>query len=233
MKQLISSLAAAVLVVGACGGGDSMDTSTEAAAASTTSMVATTAAPTTTTTKPVTTTTKPGTTTTDTAENDTAVVEAELPEIVDQYIDAVRSGDAQALEALTTGNDPVDIAAELPEIVDRYNEALIAGDADALAALFTEYGALTGTYRLSTPTAIRSTMPAWFRSVDYTDVEHLDLITTGNTVVHIATWSGMSSSYTRDGPPTPFAAPSVTVFQLDDGLIADCRIYFVYDQIVN
>lgn len=50
----------------------------------------------------------------------------------------------------------------------------------------------------------------------------------------MSTWRGTSSTPARAASDqTPFSAPVVTVFELDDGLIARCDIYLEYDQIVN
>jgi ketosteroid isomerase-like protein len=239
MRRITIALIVVTIALASCG--DEADDATATTAEPTSTIAATQAPPSTTatsaTSQATTTTTQAPTTTTDTVmtvDDDAPDVAAALPEIVDRYIDSVMAGDADALAALVGGDDAADIAADLPEIVDRLFDALLAGDAEALAALFTDDGVLTAAFPLSTPSAISSMMRTWFGFVDYTDVEYLDLITEGNMVVVVSMWSGTSSTHGREGAnPTPFSGPVVDVVRLQDGLIADCHSYFVYDQIVN
>ena len=238
MKRIAIALIVATMALASCG--DEADDATSTSAEPTSTIATTQASASTTatpTTSQATTTTTQATTTTDTVmtgDDDATDVAAALPEIVDRYITSVKAGDADALAALVSGDEAADIAADLPEIVDRLFDALLAGDAEALAALFTDDGVLTAAFPLSTPSAISSMMRTWFGFVDYTDVEYLDLITEGNMVVVVSMWSGTSSTHGREGAnPTPFSGPVVDVVRLQDGLIADCHSYFVYDQIVN
>ena len=61
-----------------------------------------------------------------------------------------------------------------------------------MAALFTEDGGFTGPQieptrsDFSPPAVINERMAAWFAYVDYTDVEHLDVIVEDNTVVVVS-----------------------------------------------
>ena len=138
-----------------------------------------------------------------------------------------------------TSDDTADIASVFPRVVERYLDAMMNGDAEAYAALFTDDAVQTGVVEDHTRIAmsratIRSMMPVWFEYVTYTDVEHLNVIAEGNTVTIVSTWSGTSSTHARAASDqTPFSAPVVTVFEIDNGLIARCDIYLEYDQIVN
>ena len=64
-----------------------------------------------------------------------------------------------------------------------------------------------------------------FAFVDYTEVEHLEVITDANTVVVVSKMDGISGTHQRESL-TPFSATVVDAFELRDGLIAQRDTYF-------
>jgi len=136
------------------------------------------------------------------------------------------------------GDDTARGAEDMPEILEEFYDALIEGDATAMAALFSEDGGFTGTQQESTrsdyssPQIMEGMVSLWFSYVDYTDVEHLDVIVEDNTVVVVSGLTGMSSTHQR-ASKTPFSATVADVFELRDGLIAQCDMFFDYNDVVN
>ncbi len=133
------------------------------------------------------------------------------------------------------GGDTADPTSALPDVVTRYTDALIAGDAEAFAALFTDDAVLSmvsedHTRSRYSPPLLRGAIGDWFQLVDYIEVEYINVIVEGTFAVVVSNWSGTSGGSAN---PTPFVAPTITVFDFDDGLISGCDSYFVYDQVVN
>ena len=129
-------------------------------------------------------------------------------------------------------------AEEMPEVLEDFYDALLEGDSTAMAALFTEDGGLTGSQEeptrsdLSSPAMIQQTMAAWFSFVDYTNIENIDVISEGDTVVVVSSWEGMSATHQRSSR-TPFSTTVVDVFELRDGLIAQCDVFFDYNDLTG
>ena len=129
-------------------------------------------------------------------------------------------------------------AEEMPQVLQNLYDAMVEGDATAMAALFTEDGGFTGSQEESTrseyssPQMTERMVSLWFRFVDYTDVEHLDVIVEDDKVVVVSRLSGMSSTHQRVSK-TPFSATVADVFELRDGLISQCDMYFDYNDVVN
>lgn len=137
----------------------------------------------------------------------------------------------------SSGSDDASGAAAMPEVVEEFYDALIESDASAMAALLTEDGRFTGSQEGPTrsnysPPQMREMVSAWFFYVDYTDVEHLDVIVEDDTVVVVSDLSGMSSTHEQSSK-TPFSATVVDVFELRDGLIAQYDMYFDYNDVVT
>lgn len=138
--------------------------------------------------------------------NDTADVGSDLPQVVQQYFDALMDGEPAALARLFT------IDGVLEGVTEEHTRSPISG-----------------------PTMIQFWMAAWLSFVDITHMEHQDVIVDGNTVVVVSRWSGDSSTHARgvDGDKTPFSTPVVNVFELDDTRITRCYVYYEYDQIAT
>ena len=135
-------------------------------------------------------------------------------------------------------DDAASGAEEMPEILEEFYDAVLEGDASAMAALFIEDGGLTGPQEgptrsdFSPPAVISQRMAVWFSYVDYSDVEHLDVIVEDDTVVVVSQVSGVSSTLERSSK-TPFSTTIVDVFELRDGLIAQCDVYFDFNDVVS
>ena len=85
---------------------------------------------------------------------------------------------------------------------------------------------------LSSPAMIQQTMAACFSYVDYTNIENLDVISEGDKVVVVSKWEGMSATHQRSSK-TPFSTTVVDVFELRDGLIAQCDVFFDYSDVAT
>lgn len=139
----------------------------------------------------------------------------------------------------SSGDDDAPLGARaMPEVLEDLYHALIEGDSRALAALFTDDGGFTGPQEeqvrsdLSPPSMIQLMVGYWFQFVDYTEVEHLEVVADANTVVVVSRMDGMSATHQRSSE-TPFSTTVVDVFELRDGQIAQWDSYFEYGQLAT
>ncbi len=140
--------------------------------------------------------------TTAAATESPANIESTLPEVVNEYMDAMLASDAMALAALFT-------------------------DDGVMTGVMQDHSRIP----VSTPPTIGTMMRIWFGYVDYTEVTHTSAIVDLNTVVVTSTWSGSATLGRGAFEPGPFTTPIVTVFELSDGKIDRCDSYYEVDQI--
>jgi len=112
-----------------------------------------------------------------------------------------------------------------------------ADTADAIAALYTEDAVREDRAIPRTETTrsdIRLMMLQGAAYVDFTDVEIHTVVTGEDVVIVESTWSGMSSNITRDpSDKEPFSTQVVTVYEIEDDLIARSIHYYDADEFWN
>jgi len=133
-------------------------------------------------------------------------------------------------------------AAEVPEIVTQTNNAWVDGDPDAVAALYTDDGvytekplelpALSRDESWTGRDAIRAHVRLGLQYADF-DVMRVDnVMVVNDLIVFEWTASGMSSNLFRESM-TPFETSGVTVFEMENGLIARSFIYLNSGEVFN
>lgn len=135
---------------------------------------------------------------------DEAADEAELPEVVERWVDAMMAGDAEAYAALFT-----DDGVTTGPSADRTR------------------GTITGS-------RIDIAMGNWFSFVTFTAIEPVAVMAEADTVAVEWTWKGTSSTHHRGASDqTPFSATAFTVHELEGNLIARVDAYYTYDEVAT
>lgn len=142
-----------------------------------------------------------------------------------------------------TDDSESNVTASQREVVDEWAAAFLDGNPNAVAALFTE----DGVYEERGPhqvfeghPAIQTQLEEGFEYADATEMT-ADSVIAGDAVlgdddVIVVEWTmaGMSAPGSRDpADKTPFSVEAVTVFEMEDGLIARSVFYAPWDDLFN
>jgi uncharacterized protein (TIGR02246 family) len=133
-------------------------------------------------------------------------------------------------------------AAEVPEIVLQTNDAWVDGDPDGVAALYTDDGVYTEK-PLEAPAlsrdeswtgreAIHGHVRLGLQYADFDEMRVDTVMVVNDLIVFEWTASGMSSNTFRESM-TPFETSGMTVFEMEDGLIARSFIYYNSGEVFN
>jgi ketosteroid isomerase-like protein len=118
-----------------------------------------------------------------------------------------------------------DDVGNIPEIVELWNQAFVDGDGAALAALYTEDGAYeridvsTGVGRFSRETGRAGIQEQVALAPDFETLAPDRVAVLEDVIIYQWTAKGTT-------PIVPFETTGVTVFEMEDGLIAKSVLYF-------
>ena len=143
-----------------------------------------------------------------------------------------------------TDDSTSEVTASQQEVVDKWSEAFLDGNPNAVAALFTEDGIYEerGPYQVfEGHPAIQTQLEEGFLYADANEMT-ADSVIAGDAVlwgeddVIVVEWTiaGMSAPGTRDPDnKTPFSVEAVTMFEMEDDLIARSVFYAPWDDLFN
>ena len=122
------------------------------------------------------------------------------------------------------------------QIVHQWAAAFMSGDPAAVASLYSEDGIWEdkATEVVRGRANIADHLAIGLSYATYAEMEHQIVVVAHDVVVTDWIWSGTSSTHARaSSDQTPFSTRGITVFEIDDNLIARGILYYNYDELFN